>query len=122
VTLSPSTATLYANEAGNSWPASATQEQFSATVNNGSSQTVTWAVTGSDAGTIDSAGLYTAPGTVPNPATVNVTATSALATSPGSAAVTIQAPTAVGTYSNIQVTATAAAGPAHADPVTLVVN
>jgi len=123
VTVSPSAATLYADEAGNSWPASATQQQFSATVNNGSSQTVTWAVTGGNVnGTIDSTGLYTAPAAVPNPATITVTATSTLATSPGSAAVTIQTPTAVGTYSDIQVTATAAAGPAHALPVTLTVN
>ena len=123
VTVAPTVATLYANETGNSWPASATQEQFSATVNNGNSQTVIWAVTGSGTnGTIDSTGLYTAPTTVPNPATFTVTATSTLATSSASAAVTIQAPMALGTYSNIQATATAAAGPAYPLPLSLTVN
>ncbi len=46
MTVSPGSASVYADEAGNTWPESATQEQFSATVNNGSSQNVTWAVTG----------------------------------------------------------------------------
>jgi hypothetical protein len=123
VTVSPATASLFANEAGNTWPVSATQQQFSATVNNGSSQTVTWAVTGGSAnGIVDATGLYTAPANVPNPAAVTVTATSAQATSPGTATVTIQTPTAVGTYSNIQVTATAAGGAAHTDVVTLTVD
>ncbi len=123
VTVSPASAGLFANEPGNSWPASATQRQFSATVDDGSSQTVTWAVTGGDTnGSIDSTGLYTAPANVPSPATLSVTATSSLATSPGSAQVTILQPTAVGTYSNIQVTATAVGGAAHADLVTLTVN
>ena len=123
VTVSPIAASLFADEAGNTWPVSATQQQFSATVINGSSQTVTWAVTGgTGSGTIDTNGLYTAPATVPNPAAVTVTATSLLTTSPGSATVTIQTPTAVGTYSNIQVTATAAGGAAHTDLVTLTVD
>jgi hypothetical protein len=121
--VSPIAASLFADEAGNTWPVSATQQQFSATVINGSSQTVTWAVTGgTGSGTIDTNGLYTAPATVPNPAAVTVTATSLLTTSPGSATVTIQTPTAVGTYSNIQVTATAAGGAAHTDLVTLTVD
>ncbi|MGB9235975.1 MAG: hypothetical protein WCC04_16315, partial [Terriglobales bacterium] len=123
VTVNPETASLFANEAGNTWPASVTQQQFAATVNNGDSQTVTWVVTGGSAnGTVDSTGLYRAPANVPNPAVVSVTATSTQATSPGSATVTIQRPTAVGTYSNIQVTATAAGGAAHSDPVTLTVD
>jgi hypothetical protein len=123
VTVSPATANVFANEAGNTWSASATQQQFSATVTNASSQTVTWAVTGGSAnGTVDSSGLYTAPPNVPNPAAVTVTAASTLATSPGSATVTIQAPTAVGTFSNIRVMATADGGGAHTDLVTLTVD
>jgi hypothetical protein len=107
VTVAPSsTVSLYANEAGNAWPTSATQQQFSATVTSSISQTVTWAVTGGSAnGTITSAGLYTSPATVPNPATVTVTATSSGATTPGSGTVDILVPTAVGTFS-VTVTAT----------------
>ena len=123
VAVSPIAASLFANEAGNTWPVSATQQQFSATVINGGSQSVTWAVTGgTGSGMIDANGLYTAPATIPNPAAVTVTATSLLTTSPGSATVTIQPPTALGTYSNIQVTATAAGGTGHADGVSLTVD
>jgi len=122
VTVSPGSATLYANEAGNNWAPSATQKQFSATVHNAGDQTVTWSVTGGNAnGTIDANGLYSAPAVVPNPATVTVTATSALATAPGSAAVKIQPATAVGT-SAITVTATAAGGSGHATVVDLTVE
>jgi len=123
VSVSPVTAALFANEAGNNWPVSATQQQFSATVTNGTSQTVTWAVTGGSAnGTIDSTGLYSAPANVPNPAAVIVTATSTLTTSPGTATVAIQSATPVGTYSNIQGTATATGGVAHNDQITLTVH
>jgi hypothetical protein len=122
VTVSPASATLFANEAGNLWPAGVTQQQFTATVNASTNQSVTWAVTGGSAnGAIDATGLYTAPAVVPNPATVTVTATSAAATAPGSAYVTVAAPTAVGT-SQITVTATAAGGAAHGDVVTLIVQ
>jgi len=117
VTVTPSsTVSLYANEAGNAWPASATQQQFSAMVNNSTSQTVTWAVTGGSAnGTITSAGLYTSPATVPNPATATVTATSSAATTPGSATVDILTPTAVGTFT-VTVTATEATTAVPATP------
>jgi len=123
VTVTPSsTVNLYADEAGNSWPASATQQQFTATVNNSSNQTVTWAVTGGSAnGTISSTGLYTSPATVPNPATVNVTATSSAATTPGSGTVDILTPTAVGTFT-VTVTATERDGPSESQPVTLIVQ
>ena len=115
VTVSPGLATLYANEAGNSWPAGVTQQKFTA------NQSVTWAVTGGSAnGTIDGNGLYSAPAAVPNPATVTVTATPATGAA-GSAFVTVAAPTAVGT-SQITVTATAVGGAAHADVVTLIVQ
>lgn len=123
VTVSPRSANVYADEAGNTWLASATQVQFSAVVNNGSSQSVTWAVTGGSAnGTIDGNGLYSSPAVTPNPASVTVAATSAEATSPGTASVTIETATAVGTYSNVQISATAAGGVAHTDAVTLTVD
>jgi len=70
VVVTPGLATLFANVAGNSWPAGVTQQKFLA------NQSVTWAVTGGSAnGTVDGGGLYTAPAVVPNPATVTVTAT-----------------------------------------------
>jgi hypothetical protein len=122
VTVNPRLATLFADEAGNAWPAGVTQRQFTATVNNSTIQSVTWAVTGGSAnGSIDATGLYTAPTVVPSPATVTVTATSTLAASPGSSAVTVQVPTGLGT-SQITVTATAAGGMSHGDVVTLIVQ
>jgi hypothetical protein len=100
------------------------QQQFTALVNNASNQAVTWSVSGGSAnGTIDAnSGLYTAPSNVPNPPSATVTASSTVATTPGSATVTIQAATPAGTYPNIQVTATAAGGPAHTDLVSLMVD
>jgi hypothetical protein len=89
VTVSPSSVTV---------PLGA-QQQFTATVNNSSDQTVTWAVNGITGGNttygkIITNGLYTAPAVAPNPATVTVTATSGVAGStPGSA--TVQVGTAV---------------------------
>ncbi len=123
VTVSPALTYLFVNEPGNSWPASAIQQQFIATVNNGGSQAVTWAVSGGDAnGTIDANGLYTSPAVAPNPASVTVTATSTLSSTPGSAIVNVQPATALGTFSNIQVTATATGGTAHTDVVSLTVQ
>ena len=114
VTVNPGLATLFAYEAGNSWPVGVSQQQFTA------NQSVTWAVTGGSAnGTVDGTGLYTAPALVPGPGTVTVTATSA--TSAGAAFVTVAAPTALGT-SQITVTATAVGGAAHGDVVTLTVQ
>ncbi|MGD1078819.1 MAG: carboxypeptidase regulatory-like domain-containing protein [Candidatus Sulfotelmatobacter sp.] len=56
-------------------------QQFTATLQNTSNTAVTWQVNGvtggnTTTGTISSSGLYTGPGTVPNPATVTVTAIS----------------------------------------------
>jgi len=123
VTVSPGSVNLFADEAGNSWPAGVTQKQFAATVNNSSNQSVTWAVTGGSAnGTVDGTGLYTTPAVVPNPAAVKVTATAAAdATKSGSATVNVETPTGLGT-SQITVTATAAGGAAHGDVVTLIVQ
>ncbi len=117
VTVTPSsTVQLYANEAGNAWLASATQQQFSATVNNSTNQNVTWAVAASADGTVSSTGLYTAPATVPSPATVSVTATAAAdTTKSGSGTVDILTPTAVGTFT-VTVTATEATTSVPATP------
>ena len=81
VTVSPSSANVQVSMT----------QQFNATVNNSSNQSVTWSVTGG--GTISSAGLYTAPATVPAGA-VTVQATSvASPTTSGSASVTVTNPT-----------------------------
>jgi subtilase family serine protease len=113
VSVTPSSAVqLYANEAGNMWP-SATQQQFSALVNNSTNQSVTWSVASSADGSVDSTGLYTAPVTVPSPATVSVTATAAAdATKSGSGTVSILAPTAVGAFTvTVSATETGATAP-----------
>ncbi len=71
--------------------------QFHAAVQNASNSAVTWQVkqiTGGNptVGTIDSNGLYTAPGTVPSPPTLTVTAVLQMDSSKtGSASVTVQA-------------------------------
>jgi len=72
VTVSPTTAQV---------PGGATQ-QFTATVTGPTNTSVTWSAGGvvggnSTVGTISTTGLYTAPNTVPNPAQVTITATSA---------------------------------------------
>jgi hypothetical protein len=46
VTVNPGLATLFADEAGNLWPPGVTQQQFAATVNGATNQSVTWAVVG----------------------------------------------------------------------------
>ncbi len=122
VTVNPGLATLFADETGNAWPVTGTQQQFTATVNGSSNQSVTWAVTGGNAnGTVDPTGLYTAPSTVPTPATATVTATSPVATTPGSAFVNIATPTALG-ISQITVAATESGGASHVNTVTLTVQ
>ena len=102
VTVSPASATLVTQ----------TNQQFTATVQGSSNQSVTWAVNGvsggnMDVGYVDPNGLYSAPATVPNPATVTVQATSVAApTSVGSASVTIKyPPPAISSVSPSQVTA-----------------
>ena len=71
-------------------------------------------------GTVSPTGLYLPPQTVPNPATVTVSATPATG-SAASAFVTVAAPTVLGT-AQITVTATAAGGAAHGDGVSLTVQ
>ena len=84
--------------------------QFSATVTGTPDTSVTWGVnnvSGGNAtvGMIAAGGLYLAPSTVPNPATVNVQATSvASPTSTGSAAVTILPPPSISSVSPSPVT------------------
>ncbi len=91
VSVSPATAQVVAGA----------QQQFTATVTGTVNQSVTWSLSGagcsgSTCGTITSAGLYTAPSTVPTPATVTVTATSKADTSKsGTATVTVVAPISV---------------------------
>jgi len=85
VTISPTSATVRVNRT----------KQFAATVQNSSNTTVTWKVNGvvggnATVGTISSSGLYRAPGAVPNPATVTISATSvADLTKSAGAAVTV---------------------------------
>jgi hypothetical protein len=87
VTISPTSATVTAGGT----------QQFTATVQNASNTAVTWQVNGvtggsATVGTISSSGLYTAPATVPSPATIMVTAVSqADPTKSASAQVTITA-------------------------------
>ena len=94
VTISPASATVAAGGT----------QQFTATVENTSNTAVTWqvnGVTGGNAtvGTISSSGLYTAPGAVPNPAAVTITAVSqADATKSASAQVTVTATTGLAFY------------------------
>src|SRR5438270_1766549 len=57
------------------------QQQFSASISGLANQAVNWSISGTgcsgvQCGTIDSGGLYTAPASVPSPATVTVKATS----------------------------------------------
>lgn len=92
VTVNPASASITTN----------TQKQFTATVTGDTNQAVTWDVNGAVGGNgtvgfIDSiTGLYTAPLSVPTPATVTIHATSKGASAAvGSAAVTIVTPAAV---------------------------
>ena len=72
-------------------------QQFTATVTGTSNTGVSWTVVGGASnGTITSAGLYTAPTSVPNPPTVTVTATSQANTAKSaSATVTVTTPITV---------------------------
>jgi hypothetical protein len=103
VNVSPKTASPFPTQ----------QQQFTALVNGTTNLQVTWQVSGvtggnSTVGTIDTTGMYTAPGTVPatNPVTVSAVS-QADVTKSDSASVTIKTPTPAGTYT---VTLTATAG------------
>ena len=103
VSISPTTAQIVAGKT----------QQFTATVVNTTNTAVTWTVSGTGCsgaacGTVSSSGLYAAPGSVPNPAQVKVTATSVADSSKSaSASVTILPPVAVSiSPTNAQVVAT----------------
>src|SRR5438874_650845 len=91
VTIMPASATV----------SPGTTRQFIATVTGTTNTAVTWQVNGTTGGnttigTINTNGLYTAPGTIPNPPTATVTAVSAAnAADSGSATVTIAQQVAV---------------------------
>jgi hypothetical protein len=91
VSISPTTARVVAGKT----------QQFTASVINTTNTAVTWSLSGAGCsgntcGTISSSGLYTAPGTLPSPAQVIVTATSVADTNKtASATVTILPPVAV---------------------------
>ena len=86
---------------GNAQVVTGKTQQFTATVGGTSNMSVTWSVSGSgcsgaSCGTISASGLFTAPGAVPSPAQVTVTATSvADSTKSGSATVTVVLPVIV---------------------------
>ncbi|HKS80498.1 MAG TPA: hypothetical protein VJR23_03255, partial [Candidatus Acidoferrales bacterium] len=86
VTIQPTSAALYLGQT----------QQFQASVTGTSNTAVTWSVNGttggsSATGTISSAGLYTAPGILPQPASVTITAASvADQSAAASAALTLQ--------------------------------
>jgi RHS repeat-associated protein len=82
VSVAPSTATLYGGQT----------EQFAASVVNAGNTAVTWAISPSGVGTIDSNGLYAAPSTITGQQSVTVIATSvAMPTATASATVTLTA-------------------------------
>ena len=75
-------------------------QRFTATVQNAVDSAVIWSVRGTgcrgDAcGTVDNSGLYTAPATLPSPATVTITATSVEDTAKSDAAVVVIVPAIV---------------------------
>jgi hypothetical protein len=104
--------TLFPNLNANGTQAPPQVQLFKATVNNSTNQNVNWEVNGVAGGnamfgTIDTSGNYSAPATLPTPATFNVTAVAQADTSKsGDASVTIQTPTPAVTNKQITVTVT----------------
>ncbi|MGH9733402.1 MAG: beta strand repeat-containing protein [Candidatus Acidiferrales bacterium] len=103
------------------------QVDFTGYVPSQPNSTITWAVSGSSAGSITSSGVYTAPSSVPSPAQVSVTATSggftatAVATITSAQAVSVS-PAAASIPADSQTTFTAAVNGAAATGVTWQVN
>jgi hypothetical protein len=91
VSVSPTTAQVTTGQ----------QAQFTATVTGSKNTSVTWSISGTGCsgkacGTISAAGLYTAPGQVPNPPNITVTATAQADPSKyATATVTVNAPVTV---------------------------
>src|SRR5215831_19846381 len=107
IMIAPQAATLFLGQT----------QSFAATVSGTSNAAVTWQVNGiaggnSTVGQVSSAGLYTAPGTMPTPASVTLTATSA-------ADATASASVIVSIHDDISVTVTppSATVPANAAQV-----
>lgn len=101
VSVSPGiVSTLYPNLNVNGTQAPVQSQQFHATVNNSTNQSVTWTVSGGSVnGTIDGTGLYTAPPVAPSGPSPSVIATSAAdSTKQGSATVNLLTPTPAGTF------------------------
>ena len=98
VSVSPAGATVFPNNAADSWPPQTAS--FTATVTNTSNTAVTWSVSPSNGGSITSAGAYTAPTIAAGlPASATITATSvADSTKTATATVTITPTTVPGTY------------------------
>jgi len=83
VSVNPASVSLYA----------AQTQQFTATVNNSGNTAVTWSISPTNAGSINSSGLYTAPSSITTQQTVTVTATSqADSTKSASATITLYPP------------------------------
>ncbi len=119
VSLSPNPVSVYPNVAGaTGWPPQT--QQFTANVSNAGNTVVNWTVS-AGGGVVDGNGFYTAPASVPNPATVSVTATAqADASKSGMATVNILTPTALGSFT---VTVTATEGTvSHSQAVTVTVQ
>ena len=103
VSVSPKTASKFPGE----------QQPFTAAVSGSTNTAVAWQVNGvsggnASVGTVDAAGLYTAPAVVPSPNNPVIVSAVAQAdvTKSGSATVTLKAPTPAGTYT-VTITATA---------------
>jgi subtilase family serine protease len=122
ITVSPSAATLYPNDAADSWPPQTAT--FTATVTNTNNSAVTWAVTTANGGTINSSGVYTAPTIAAGlPTTATIMATSQADTTKTATAVVNITPTTVpGTYSGITVTATEGPTANTSSAISLTVN
>ncbi len=104
VSVTPSTANVLQGQ----------KQQFTASVTNSTDQSVSWSVNGAlggnaTVGWVDATGMYTAPASVPNPATVSVSATSvSTPAANGSATVTISAPLPPPTPIQVTITPTSA--------------
>jgi hypothetical protein len=122
VSVSPSGATVFASDTADSWPPQTAT--FAATVTNNTNTAVNWTVSPATAGSITSAGVYTAPTiAVGLPASATITATSqADSTKTAHATVTITPTTVPGIYNNITVTATEGPTPHTTSAFTLTVN
>jgi hypothetical protein len=119
VSVSPTGATVFANDTADNWPPQTAT--FTATVTNTSNTAVNWTVAPATAGTITSAGVYSAPTAAEGlPTSATITATSqASSTAIGTATVTITPTTVPGSY---PITVTATEGPTSNTTSTITLN